>query len=978
MSSVFVRLVPPPTLPEPPNHQAIGQLPCPVPSSSLSPSQLPMMIQQKRKGLEPDKTPRPGSIAAKRARFTEADSIESSVSSIEEQHASSSLGVVKVVADGGTATQGTADPLQVELQLNKCNALRYRAEEFPRCTACISKLTGETCRFKRLRFLLRAPTSGKIVGFSFGESQTHVSPALDMPSKWNVDLQLTHVERVKRTVAEALLPVLKEEMVHLQLPEVIRRPRETEVRATCDACMTSIFSSSWMCRTCGRETCFDCFAHIKEVAGSDELPESRAMTPPQRERHHRSPFFLPCTKRNRHQPKDFSPVTRFCGTELGQAIEDMEALLVASVVEPSDPPGDRMHDIGSLPSAASLPSGAATANFTATVLASPNRESTHLAAPLPAPSTSSGTESSTVGPPSLGGEAIPSHDTATLSHIQLTEEVFHQVWSSGDPIVVTGVLEKFHVQWTPEYFRSNYGHQKCTIVECQSEISKEVTVARFFSLFGNYENRSRSNWKLKDWPPSADFKTMFPELYDDFVRVTPVPNYVRRDGVLNIASHFPNNTVGPDLGPKMYNAQASFEFEGSKGSTRLHMDMADAVNIMTYASLRADGRPGCAAWDIFKVADTTKLRQFLHKKFAGLCHNDPIHAQKFYLDSVLLAELYRDYGVVSHRIYQKPGEVVFIPAGCAHQVCNLADCIKVACDFVSPENVERCSVLTREFREQNQLKAWKEDVLQLRTMMWFAWLSCVTQEKRLRQPSANNGAISAPSPSSAKSASGPALGVSPSAPPQAPPASVQANDSPSPRLVPLAGPLTPTTTPLPSDELASPLAQAPSQVPSQADGSASTLPVPLPAATTSTTQPSTEPGSPPAPIQCPANPPEMPSGGTVTSAAEPCGTPSEVPVFGASIPVADVSLPLLVNESTNLDETAIIAPSTVPATSSGEVPMVVDSTNAATDTPGASAGSKRTSPEADVNPGLPTKRHKSEESPECAADSETSTVPAPP
>ena len=65
-------------------------------------------------------------------------------------------------------------------------------------------------------------------------------------------------------------------------------------------------------------------------------------------------------------------------------------------------------------------------------------------------------------------------------------------------------------------------------------------------------------------------------------------------------------------------------------------------------------------------------------------------------------------------------------------MCNLADCIKVACDFVSPENVERCKVLTREFREQNEMKAWKEDVLQLRTMMWFAWVSCVREEKRLR------------------------------------------------------------------------------------------------------------------------------------------------------------------------------------------------------------------------------------------------------
>ena len=52
-------------------------------------------------------------------------------------------------------------------------------------------------------------------------------------------------------------------------------------------------------------------------------------------------------------------------------------------------------------------------------------------------------------------------------------------------------------------------------------------------------------------------------------------------------------------------------------------------------------------------------------------------------------------------------------------------------DFVSPENIERCENLTKEFREQNQSMVWKEDVLQLRTMMWFAWLSCCLQEKEM-------------------------------------------------------------------------------------------------------------------------------------------------------------------------------------------------------------------------------------------------------
>lgn len=118
----------------------------------------------------------------------------------------------------------------------------------------------------------------------------------------------------------------------------------------------------------------------------------------------------------------------------------------------------------------------------------------------------------------------------------------------------------------------------------------------------------------------------------------------------------------------MYNAMASFESQGSKGSTRLHMDMADAVNIMLYAALTPDGRPGCAAWDLFKAEDSPKLRKFLRRKFKGLFQHDPIHSQQFYLDASIRQELYKEHGVKSHRIYQRPGEAVFIPAGCAHQV----------------------------------------------------------------------------------------------------------------------------------------------------------------------------------------------------------------------------------------------------------------------------------------------------------------------
>jgi [histone H3]-dimethyl-L-lysine9 demethylase len=118
----------------------------------------------------------------------------------------------------------------------------------------------------------------------------------------------------------------------------------------------------------------------------------------------------------------------------------------------------------------------------------------------------------------------------------------------------------------------------------------------------------------------------------------------------------------------MYNAMASFESQGSKGSTRLHLDMADAVNVMLHAAPTPDGKPGCAAWDLFRAEDSAKIRKFLKRKFKGQFQHDPIHSQQFYLDSQLRKELLEEFGVKSYRIYQKPGEAVFIPAGCAHQV----------------------------------------------------------------------------------------------------------------------------------------------------------------------------------------------------------------------------------------------------------------------------------------------------------------------
>lgn len=57
---------------------------------------------------------------------------------------------------------------------------------------------------------------------------------------------------------------------------------------------------------------------------------------------------------------------------------------------------------------------------------------------------------------------------------------------------------------------------------------------------------------------------------------------------------------------------------------------------------------------------------------------------------------------------------------CVHQVRNLHNCIKVAEDFVSPENVSHCFHLTQEFRDLSDTHTNHEDKLQIKNIMYHA------------------------------------------------------------------------------------------------------------------------------------------------------------------------------------------------------------------------------------------------------------------
>lgn len=115
------------------------------------------------------------------------------------------------------------------------------------------------------------------------------------------------------------------------------------------------------------------------------------------------------------------------------------------------------------------------------------------------------------------------------------------------------------------------------------------------------------------------------------------------------------------LGPKLY---ISTRDARSVGTTCLHIDATEAINVLTYST----DNTKAALWLIYTPEDAPKLSNWLRSRFPNANPGDIIHQRWAFITPDMEEDILRDIGVQGFKFTQHVGEAVLIPAGAPHQV----------------------------------------------------------------------------------------------------------------------------------------------------------------------------------------------------------------------------------------------------------------------------------------------------------------------
>ena len=552
------------------------------------------------------------------------------------------------------------------IQRENCFGTAHDSDALPHCCECEKDpMTNKySCRFFEFRKIERDNGMLKAIGFL----DPYIDPNILDLSLWN-----DYEERliIDRKTADYILGCVASQFCEMSERELKVRKNQSnvawkrsvlQVREVCDVCETSLFNYHWTCKHCGTIVCIDCFEERK--AGTIRWkPKTKA------DKEERDSFFwLKCQKRgehdllltqittgdallilnkNIHKLCDYRNVTQNCGCSL----RTKNCLRVQSkkVLQ------DREQEI----SQQELRKEIKLQRYKA------KHASSYRLGVLEMKQIGQIVQFAYVSQGKVVKVLEPSESEDCY-------RLFQDQWEKGKPIVVANTTRNIRkYSWSPEYFSSRFGNEKHVMIDCQNgNAINRVAMKFFWDGFGSFRKRlprdceQKCVLKLKDWPTSDDFSNVMKDHFEDIMKSVPLADYTNRNGKLNLVRYLPEYFSRPDLGPKMYSAYSQAH-PSTQGSTNLHLDVSDAVNVMVHTSKPTDAHlapkqysinslrealatagadeidiinlmngkklPG-AIWHIFPANKADDIRNLLqtvareNKKPLGV-NDDPIHDQ---------------------------------------------------------------------------------------------------------------------------------------------------------------------------------------------------------------------------------------------------------------------------------------------------------------------------------------------------------------
>ncbi|KAJ3145367.1 putative JmjC domain-containing histone demethylation protein 2C [Geranomyces variabilis] len=650
-----------------------------------------------------------------------ATALQASPNSIHEKIAESSKVSTETMSLPCARPVLICDPAAEGLFLQTTICKSKAVASFQKCSPCVAK-KGEPCRFIHFRALCVDPATGLPSDVPRFRSETPtrewarevVFPAGVTAWPRMVDF----LEYQLFFVKDAFLETVDKELDHVTRmgapPHCVKAP-VAGTRQTCDYCEQGIYNAYYMCMRCGKDICLLCADEGWGPKAAVTTPKSHPDGGPAATNIHR------CTYRRRHGLETFLLVGRWSIEQMKVAREWMvgwyethgQRLRQQISARVYEPPPSRTLSAPPHPEAA-----------TATT------EIPHMDALIDA----------------------PHPDLLIVRAHELTLGLFQQCWRDRKAVFVTDMAVRLQEGWSPAAFRASAGSDHATLIDVVSgELHPDSPLGPFFDGFGGHNcvgdtdpvndpsQEPRQTLKLKDWPTDMLFRQKLPEICARLLDVLPAPAYTLPDGALNLAAAIPSEDVPPDLGPKLY-AAYGYDPGHTGATTNLHLDVADAANVMVWSQPHVrqkdpstpPHRFNGAIWELFPPASLTKLRTYLRETYAPRPAriDDPIHDQTAYLHPHHLAELRVLHDVTPIRLHQRPGDVVFVPAGFAHQVANYGDCIKAAVDFVSPEGMRVCDALCSEFRRLGKGHGRRGDTVCVGKIAWSVVRKAVMETSR--------------------------------------------------------------------------------------------------------------------------------------------------------------------------------------------------------------------------------------------------------